>query len=133
MRSDNGACYHSTITTTAIEKILHTTGVFIRRMDFSEPQSGKNFCDRCSAVIKGDVRRHICEKHNVTNSVEFVAAAKSTRHLSIFASKLPTTENIILSNNTTKRSTKTTWPGIKNIFNIQYEFSPPKQPTSQVC
>ena len=133
LRSDNGACYHSAITTTAIEEIFHTTGVFIRRIDFSEPQSGKNVCDRRAAVIKGEVRRYIDEKHNVTNSMEFVAAAKSTSHLSIFASKVPTTENIILSNSTIKRSTKTTWPGIRNIFNIQYEVSPPRQPTSQVC
>ena len=133
LRSDNGACYHSATITTAIEEIFHTTGIFICRIDFSEPQSDKNVCDRRTAVIIGEVRRYIGEKHNVTNSMQFVAAAKSTSHLSIFASKVPTTENIILLNSTIKISTKTTWPSIRIIFNIQYEVSPPKQPTSQVC
>ena len=58
LRSDNGACYHSAITTAAIEEIFHTTGVCIRRIDFSDPQSGKNVCDRRTAVIKGEVRRY---------------------------------------------------------------------------
>jgi hypothetical protein len=123
LRSDNGACYHSTITTTAVQEIFRNTGVLIRRIDFSEPQAGKGPCDRRAAVIKGEVRRHVNEKHNCTNSVEFVQASKSTQHLSVFASELSLSNNNTLSEDSTKRSTKTSWAGISNLFNLQYESS----------
>ena len=130
LRSDNGACYHSAITTTAIKEIHERTGVFIRRIDFSEPQAGKGPCDRRAAVIKGEVRRYIDEKHNCTNSTEFVAAAKSTSHLSLFPSKLQIEENSSSLTNTSNRSPKTTWPGIASIFNIEYELAPVDQVSS---
>ena len=130
LRSDNGACYHSTITTTAVKEIQDSTGVFIRRIDFSEPQAGKGPCDRRAAVIKGEVRRYIDEKHNCTNSTEFVAAAKSTSHLSLFSSKFQIEENNSSLTNTSNRSPKATWPGIASIFNIEYEFIPIDQASS---
>ena len=124
LRSDNGACYHNAITTTSIKQLLMTTGVLIRRIDFSEPQAGKGPCDRQSAVIKGVVRRYVNEKHDCTNSKEFVAAAKSTKHLSIFSSQLLTPEVMSSSTTTVSNSWKKTWPGISNIFNIEYELAP---------
>jgi hypothetical protein len=140
LRSDNGACYHSAITTTAVRKIFETTGVLVRRIDFSEPQAGKDACDREAAVVKGEVRRHVNEKHDCTNCTEFVAAARSTRHLSIFASKLPAIDNSPSLTNSTSRSNKTSWPGISTIFNIQYQFALGNQVSratnqiiSQVC
>ncbi|CAF4547408.1 unnamed protein product, partial [Didymodactylos carnosus] len=41
------------------------------------PQAGKSACDRYAAVIKGNVRRYLNEKHNVTNAAEFVEACHS--------------------------------------------------------
>lgn len=130
LKSDNGACYHSTITTTAVHEIFQHTGVFIKRIDFSEPQSGKGPCDRRAAVIKGEVRRYIDEKHNCTNSVEFVDASRSTRNLSVFACKLPFLENLVFSKVSTKGASKTSWPGISSIFNIEYEFTSSAQTMS---
>jgi hypothetical protein len=121
LRSDNGACYHSAITTTAAQELLQRTGVLIKRIDFSEPQAGKGPCDRRAAVIKGEVRRHIDEKHNCTNSVEFVQASKSTQHLSVFASQLPLAGKSGSSKDTAKKPSKTSWSGISSIFNMQYE------------
>ena len=122
LRSDNGACYHNAITTTAIDEIYRNTDVFIRRIDFSEPQAGKGPCDRQASVIKGQIRRYIDEKHDCTNSVEFVAGAKSTNHLSIFASRIFQTEDSSSSNDSTRKSQKTTWCGISNIYNISYDI-----------
>lgn len=130
LRSDNGSCYHSAVTTTCIREIFINTGVLIRRIDFSEPQSGKGPCDRRAAVIKGEVRRYINEKHNCTTSDEFVAAAKSTRHLSIFGSELRTAGSSTLSAKTSSKAPKTTWSGISTIFNIQYDCIPATQASS---
>lgn len=124
LRSDNGSCYHSAITTTCISEIFTRTGILIRRIDFSEPQAGKGPCDRRAATIKGEVRRYIDEKHNCTTSKEFVEAAKSTKNLSIFAGQLNNNENVSSTIKSSNKSSKTKWPGISSIFNIEYECLP---------
>jgi hypothetical protein len=80
-------------------------------MDFSEAQAGKGPCDRKAAVIKGEIRRYVDEKHNCATSAEFVAAAKSTHHLSILSCSLPPS---------TDMTTKTKWEGIKKFSNIEF-------------
>ncbi len=132
LRSDNGSCYHNAITTTSISEIFIRTGILIRRIDFSEPQAGKGPCDRRAAVIKGEVRRYIDEKHNCTTSNEFVEAAKSIEYLSIFACKLQNNDNASSTIKTSNKSSKTTWPGISTIFNIQYESMPVDQVSSSL-
>ncbi|CAF4680780.1 unnamed protein product, partial [Didymodactylos carnosus] len=57
--------------------------------DFSDPQAGKGPCDRMAATIKYNIRRYVDEKHNCTNSQEFVVAARSTKYLSIYQSLIP--------------------------------------------
>ena len=81
-------------------------------MDFSDPQSGKSSCDRMAAVIKCNIRRHIDENNNVTNSKEFVEAARQTKHISIYASAMP--------HNESKTKKKIEWHGIKSFNNIEY-------------
>lgn len=41
IRSDNAGCYHGSETILAVKVLFETTGIFIRRIDFSEPQAGK--------------------------------------------------------------------------------------------
>lgn len=42
-----------------------TTGINVRRVDFSDPQGGKGSCDRKAATIKAHVRRFVNEGHDV--------------------------------------------------------------------
>jgi hypothetical protein len=85
VRSDNAGCYHGGEFILAVEQLYHNTGVLIERMDFSEAQAGKSVCDRRSADLKGDCRRHVNEGHDITNSAEFINGAKSTKGFSIIA------------------------------------------------
>ncbi|CAF5024125.1 unnamed protein product, partial [Rotaria sp. Silwood1] len=85
LRADNAGCYHAAETLLSNKKFFEETGIFIRCFDYSDPQSGKSACDRMSAVVKCNIRRHINEKNNVENSKEFVDAARTTQYLSIFA------------------------------------------------
>ncbi|CAF1632665.1 unnamed protein product, partial [Didymodactylos carnosus] len=75
------------------------------RVDFSDPQAGKEPCDRMAATIKCNIRRYVDEKHNCTNSQEFVVAARSTKYLSIYQSLIP-------SNPITASNRKLEWTGI---------------------
>ncbi|CAF1685817.1 unnamed protein product [Rotaria magnacalcarata] len=98
VRSDNAGCYHGTDTLLAVKELYETTGILIHRIDFSEAQAG-------------EVRRNVDEKHDCTTSTEFVAAAKSTHHLSILSCTLPTTK---------KTTIKNKWDGIKRYNNIEF-------------
>ena len=71
LRSDNGACYHNASLLFALPAIGSRTGINIRRYDFSEPQAGKDICDRKIAPMKAHIRRYVNEKHDV---IKFSAA-----------------------------------------------------------
>lgn len=77
--------------------------------------SGKGTCDRKSAVAKGEVRRHVDEKNDCCNSIQFVAAAKSTQHFSIFA-----------CNVSDKNKNKINLPNITKFNNIEFKLNPVK-------
>ena len=88
IRSDNAGCYHGAEFILAVEQLYRETGVLIERIDFSEAQAGKSVCDRRSADLKGECRCHVNEGNDITNSVEFINGAKSTKCLSIVACEL---------------------------------------------
>ena len=113
LRSDNAVCYHGTTTLLAIEELLKETGLFIKRVDFCDPQSGKCACDRMAAVTKANVRRYINERHDCCNAAEFVEAAKATKFMSIFHSRL--VDNLDEKN-------KSVWEGVKSYNNLKYEI-----------
>ena len=49
------------------------------RYDFSDPQSGKDVCDRKIAPMKSQITVYVNEKHNATNAAEIKTAIESTR------------------------------------------------------
>jgi hypothetical protein len=75
LRSDNAGCYHGSEAMLSVEQLFKETGVWIKSIDFSDPQGGKGPCDRLAAVIKCSIRRFINEKNNCTNAVEFLVAS----------------------------------------------------------
>ena len=52
-------------------------GVEFKRYDFSDPQSGKDVCDRRSASMKTHMRRWVNEGHNITTAEEMKIALES--------------------------------------------------------
>ncbi len=75
LRSDNAGCYHGSEALLSTVQFVKETGIWIKSIDFSDPQSGKGPCDRIAAVIKCSIRRFINEKNNCTNAIEFLKAA----------------------------------------------------------
>ena len=86
LRSDNGACYHNAPLLLALPAIGARTGIRIRRYDFSEPQAGKDICDRKIAPMKAHIRRYVNEKHDVTTAVDMKEALESHGDIEVFIS-----------------------------------------------
>ena len=61
----------------ACPEISKHTGIYIKRVDFSDPQGGKGACDRKAATVKGHVRRYINEGHDVATTEGFKDAILS--------------------------------------------------------
>lgn len=76
-RQDNAGCYHSSATILACPVVSSSTGVQIRRIDFSDPQGGKGAADRLAATCKAHVRIFINEGHDVTNATQLKDALVS--------------------------------------------------------
>ncbi|CAF4218003.1 unnamed protein product [Rotaria sp. Silwood2] len=71
IRSDNAGCYHSAQTLLSLPYLSKTTGITIKRFDFSDPQGGKGMSDL------SHVRRDLNEGHDVSTAAQFVAACAS--------------------------------------------------------
>ena len=69
-RQDNAGCYHSATLLAACRLMQQTTGIKVKRVDFSDPQGGKGPCDRKAATIKAHVRRFVDEGHDVLTATD---------------------------------------------------------------
>ena len=49
-------------------------GVSVKRYNFSEPQSGKDVCDRILCSMKGAIRRYCNEGHNILSAADMRTA-----------------------------------------------------------
>ena len=76
-RSDNAGCYHSGALLLSLHEIGKRTGITPLRYDFSDPQSGKDICDRKTAPMKSHIRRWVNEKHDVLTALDMKTALES--------------------------------------------------------
>ena len=63
LRSDNAGCYHCAPLILSIRGISQRVGCNIRRYDFSDPQAGKDICDRQIASMKTHINNYVNEKN----------------------------------------------------------------------
>ena len=77
LRSDNAGCYHNAQLLFSLPVIGDRTGVRVVRYDFSDPQSGKDVCDRKLAHMKAHIRRYVNEHNDVTTASEMKKALES--------------------------------------------------------
>ena len=74
LRSDEAGCYHNNLLVAAIKDIGDRVGIQIRRYDFSEPQQGKDICDRIICPLKSAVRAYCNEGNDVVNALQMQEA-----------------------------------------------------------
>ena len=75
--SDNAGCYHNGPLLLCLHKVVKNVGVNLIRLDFSEPQAGKDICDRKTAPMKAHIRRFVNENNDVTTAEEMKKALES--------------------------------------------------------
>ena len=74
VRSDNAGCYHNGPLILCLHEVAKNAGVNLIRYDFSEPQAGKDICDRKTAPMKAHIRRFVNENNDVTTAEEMKKA-----------------------------------------------------------
>ena len=76
LRSDEAGCYHNSQLIVAARDIGQRVGVSIERYNFSEPQSGKDVCDRILCPMKGAIRRYCNEGLDILTARDMRTALK---------------------------------------------------------
>ena len=74
LRSDEAGCYHNNYLTAAVRDVGERTGIQICRYDFSEPQYGKDVCDRILCPMKSTIRRYCNEGHDILSVSDMYTA-----------------------------------------------------------
>lgn len=77
LRSDNAGCYHAAQIMLTIQGISKRVGIKIQRYDFSDPQSGKDICDRRIAALKSHMRRYLNEGNDINSASDMKRALDS--------------------------------------------------------
>ena len=80
LRSDGAGCYHNNFLIPAVTDIGERVGVRILRYDYSEPQHGKDVCDRILCPMKASIRIYCNEGHDIL-SADDMRSALSERYV----------------------------------------------------
>ena len=115
LRSDNAGCYHNGPLLLSLREVGERTGVRPVRYDFSEPQAGKDICDRKTAAMKAHIKRRVNEKHDVQTAEDMKAALES--HGGIKGCRAA----VVDVDTTRERNQDSKIPGISLLNNFQYE------------
>ena len=76
LRSDEAGCYHNNSLIAALPSIGERTGISVRRFDHSEPQHGKDICDRILCPMKAAIRTFCNEGHDIVEANDMHIALK---------------------------------------------------------
>ncbi len=121
LRSDEAGCYHTSQLIAAVKDIGDRVGITVERYDFSEPQQGKDICDRVLCPMKATIRKYCSQGHDKKkavklNSPAFYNSYKKCRNQVTERIKSAKTQYFKTNLENTKNS-KETWDLINNLLN----------------
>ena len=70
LRSDEAGCYHNSSLILAVRDVAKRVGVTVQNYHYSEPQSGKDICDRILCPMKSSIRTYCNEGHDVVSALD---------------------------------------------------------------
>ena len=70
LKSDEAGCYHNSSLIAAVRDIVKRVGVTVHSYHYSEPQSGKDICDRILCPLKSSIRMYCNERHDVLTAAD---------------------------------------------------------------
>ena len=76
LRSDEAGCYHNNSIIAALTDVSKRVGIQVERYDFSEPQHGKDLCDRILCPLKTSIRKFCDEGNDITTAAQMRYALK---------------------------------------------------------
>lgn len=74
LRSDEAGCYHNNSLIAAVRDVAKRVGVAVHSYHYSEPQSGKDICDRILCPMKSSIRTYCNEGHDVLTAADMRVA-----------------------------------------------------------
>ncbi|XP_068719659.1 uncharacterized protein [Montipora capricornis] len=77
LRSDNAGCYHNSALLSTIHSTSKRSGIEVVRYDFSDPQAGKDLCDRRIAPCKQRLRNYVAENNDIQTAQDVKNALES--------------------------------------------------------
>jgi len=113
LKSDNAGCYHNATLILTLKSIGERTGIRVQRYDFSDPQSGKDICDRKIAPMKGHIQRWVNENHNVLTAADMKQALES--HGGVRGCRI-----VLAEVKVSKAATTEKWKGISSLFSFEF-------------
>ena len=114
MRSDEAGCYHNNSLIAAAKDIGQRVGITVCRYDFSEPQFGKDVCDRILCPMKTCIRRYCNERHDILTAAD-MRRALSERPVN------GTSPCVCVVDETKKNLDVNKIEGFSKLHNIQFE------------
>ena len=115
MRSDEAGCYHNNFLIAALPSIRERTGISVRRFDHSEPQHGKDICDRILCPMKAAVRTFCNEGHDILTAND-MHIALTTRQVK------GTTAAVCSVDESNKNAEVSKLEGFTKFHNFSFEF-----------
>lgn len=79
LRSDNAGCYKNGALLLSLPEISVRSGIKVIRYNFSDPQAGKDICDRKTAPMKAHIKRWVNEKNDVLTAEDMKLVIESWR------------------------------------------------------
>ena len=77
LRSDNAGCYDCSALLSTINSTSRRSDIEVIHYDFSDPQSGKDFCDRKITPCKHRLRHYVAENHYMESAKDIKKGLES--------------------------------------------------------
>ena len=114
LSSDEAGCYHNNLLMDAIHDISERSKIKVSTYHFSQPQCGKDICDRILCPLKSSIRRY-CNEGNDILSVKDMREALQVRPVK------GTTASVNLVNREKMRLVVNKQQNFSSFHNFQYE------------
>ena len=73
-RTDEAGCYHNNLLIAALKDVGVRTGITVKQYDYSEPQQGKDNCDRLICPLKFSIQMYCDEGNDILTAYDMHAA-----------------------------------------------------------
>ncbi|CAC5370197.1 unnamed protein product [Mytilus coruscus] len=114
LRSDNEGCYKCGQIWLVMNELSQQSGITIRRYDYSEPQSGKSYCDAKIAHMRGKMQVYILNGNNINTAKDMKTAIDYQHGVSGVQS------SVVAIKNENLKFTSHKWKGITNFNNLEF-------------